>query len=72
MRCLDIITNSMDMNLSKLRVIVQDRGAWRATIHRVAESDTLLNRNNNYIHFIGKGPGLREEANLVKTMVEEG
>ena len=34
-RWLDGITNSMNMTLSKLREIVEDRGAWRATIHRV-------------------------------------
>ena len=37
LRSLDSITNLMDMNLSKLQEIVEDRGAWWATVHRVAK-----------------------------------
>ena len=39
MTCLDSITDSMGMNLSKLLDIVGDRGAWYATVHGVAELD---------------------------------
>ena len=35
MRWLDSITDSVDMNLSKLREMVKDRGAWYATVHGV-------------------------------------
>ena len=45
---LDIITDSMDMNLSKLQEIVKDREAWRAAIHGVTKSWTRLNNNNKF------------------------
>ena len=40
MRCLDSITSSMDMNLSKLQMIVEDREAWSVAVHGVAKSQT--------------------------------
>ena len=40
MRWLDSITDSMDMNMSKLQERVKDRGGWRAAVRGVAKSRT--------------------------------
>ena len=57
MRWLEGITNSMDMNLSKLRELVMDREAWRATVHVVTKSRTRLSDFTFTFHF----PALEKE-----------
>ena len=53
MRWSDSITNSTDMNLSKLQEIGKDREAWRAAVrgdHKESEMTKQLNNNNNPLH----------------------
>ena len=46
MRWLDSVTDSMDMNMSKLREMVKDKEAWRAVVHGVTKSQRQLSNEN--------------------------
>ena len=47
MRWLNSFTDSLDMKLSKLQEMIEDREAWHAAVPGVAESDTAFRLNNS-------------------------
>ena len=51
MRELDSITDSMDMNLSQVQEIVNDRGDWHAAVHGVAKSWTGFSKWTMVVYF---------------------
>ena len=51
MSLLDSITDSVDMNLSKLQEIVEDRGTWHAAVHEVGKNWTQLSNQTTPIHY---------------------
>ena len=69
MRCLDGITDAMDMNMGKLKEMVKDREAWRAVVHGVTEADMAWQLKSNIAEMIPvgrKGRKTSRESRIVK------
>ena len=69
MRCLDGITDLMDMSLSKLQEMVKDREAWHVAVHVVAKmamTKQLSNNNNKTLNVLTerKEGRKKEEVNM--------
>ena len=64
MSLLDGITDSMDMNLSKLQKLAMDREAWHAVVHGVAKNQTLLNNWTELNCIVLKNEHLRRPLNI--------
>ena len=56
MRWLDSITNSTDMNLSRLQERGKDRGAWPAAVHEVTKRHDLSTAESSRLGFLFRGP----------------
>ena len=73
MKWLDGITDLMDMNLSKLWEIVEDRGTWHAAVHGVTKSQTQLSNRTQTVEVLDEvgvyfvpspDPSLLENASI--------
>ena len=72
MRCLDGITDSTDMNLSKLREIAKDREAWRATVHGVAKRQDLVTGQQQQVSTVSPMPWVPPGPSVTPQSEKEG